>query len=1180
MSRPKSSCLDCDFFISVNGISHDTTQSFQFYDRSDQVQQEYIEAKQKLVEQSGYSIFSWNWTPETEKRNVWLSIECEEGGPIKLPLFTTVDEQKYQEKESNYEQNYHLQAVVPLTILPSVQPAQYPEQHMAPTRNGYLYIFKDNQLWREVEIINKENIGPEFRDIHVYQHREGFEKPFKKGPRKAVGKPLKDIWLPTKANGSSKRLYVAYSEVQWSAAYLNFLENPENRNILKQRTSVITHQSINTLGDKLNTTLKTMRLREPEIEEKLADPSLYNRDLSGNHLYNLYDGVSYEVNSLRENSSDLLSTLGNGTQQRLEYGARVAQYNKQLNTDSQEDSLWQARGSIDYLADARARQLKLIALPDPIFELRHHTSMAMQVSSCLFHIMEDAGQQKYFQSAELVQRFVVPDKLPNGEENPNHKHLDSFNFSPIGVFQRTLRTIERQRCHEDMALFQNHLGKSLDNPATAAAVRDITSQERGAPGAYRLVGNAFQALSLNLAAIDPLEDKQQLKESQQPQDWPGQATIANFYTPGASHPLHALLYPPADQVPLDTAYTAPAPAPVNDGSGQATTDNIARWAGDTLIKDDQIENLDQALLLAENSEDAFGSSRRLLNTADGVLSGYFTAMLALQNKANSRASLSQLVETVEFKAAYLDNLRLSKLIAPDSIGQATYIPTSGEPIAGAYVVGVHSKKAGLSFGLTEGQRKQTTGKRYGVLQDSNDKLLASTNQRSLKGTQLQGATVSSKVDLRALVIPDDNPITQMKVEQLAKEADLANKLDPQSKAGGAAGQFYAKGVPYVIVALEIVNLQRSVAATEGRSLPYSATSELSAAWDLGVALVNASNYLTKETGLLAKASTATFRKLSPSTVRFLSFPSLNLQLERTISRLKFAGVVGGALTTAVAVWDTCLLISAQDNDAAAAMAMVALGTGLSTFGSLYTATFLMSPLGWIGLTIALVGFGLHMLFKDSPMETWLKNGPFGARPDHTGDYKYLQQPDKAWQHFINLIMNLRIKTYPIDQIELSDEQRRELAGKGITHGVWLTSNLFGLSKPEHQTLRFHARQAILTRTQKTSRIGPHSSTQSVDQMDPADAPLLSQHQRDNGYIFFYRYNKTVPNEHNEYELIGNKNYNYKYQAYFHTRAQLQIGDHTFPTPPLSKEEEAGSPSRTPTFKEGEYWWANEFGWEQ
>lgn len=1177
MSRPKSSCLDCDFFISVNGISHDTTQSFQFYDRTDQAQQEQIEAKQKLVEVAGYSVFSWNWTPETEKRNVWLSIECDEGGPIKLPLFTSVDEQKYQQKENNHEQNYHLQAVVPLTVLPSVQPAQYPEQHMAPTRNGYLYIFKDNQLWREIEVINKESIGPEFRDTHLYQHREGFEKPFKKEPRKAVGKPLKDIWLPTKANGSSQRLYVAYSEVQWSAAYLNFLENPENKNILKQRTSVITHQSINTLGDKLNTTLKTMRLREPEIEENLADPSLYNRDLSGNHLYNLYDGVSYEVNALRKDSSDLLSTLENGTQQRYEYGARAAQYNKQLNADSQEDSLWQARSSIDYLADARTRQLKLIVLPDPIFELRHHTSMAIQVSSCLFHIMDDAGQQKYFQSAELVQRFVVPDKLPNGEENPNHKHLDSFNFSPIGVFQRTLRTIERQRCHKDMAQFQKNLGKTFDNPATAAAVRDFTSLERGAPGAYLLVGNAFQALSLNLAAIDPLQD------NQQPQDWPGQATLANFYTRGASHPLHTLIYPPEDQVPLDSAYTPPAP--INDGSGLATKDNVARWAGDTLLLDDQIENRDQALLLgdnnksSENSEDGFGISRRILNTADGILSGFYTAMLALQNKTDARASLSQMVETVEFRAAYLDNLRLSKLMAPDSMGQATYIPTSGEPIASANVVGVHSKQAGLSFGLTEGQRKRAAGKRYGVLRDSNDKLLASTNQRSLKGTKLQGAAVSSKVDLKVLVVPENNPITQMKTEQLMKEADLADKLASQSKEGAAAGQTYTKlGVPYFIVVLEIVNLQRTIAGfNERHGLGYKTTAIISAVTDLSVATVNASNFLTRETGRLATYTTKTIIKLPASAVRFLSAPSLGLHLERNLSGLKIAGVVGGVLTTAVAVWDTCLLISAQDKDAAAAMAMVALGTGLSTFGSLYTATFLMSPLGWIGLTIALVGFGLYMLFKDSPMETWLKNGPFGQRPDHTGDYKYLQQPDKAWQHFINLILNLRIKTYPIAKIELSEDLRRELAGKGITHGVWLTSNLFGLSRPEQQTLRFHARQAILTNTIKQSRFDK-TETLSVDQLDPFDAPMLYQHKLDNGYVFFYRFNKTVPKKDGKF--WPGPTYVYEHQAHFHTRAQLQIDEHTFPTPPLSKEEEAGSPSRIPTFTKGEYWWANEFGWEQ
>ena len=1179
MSRPKSSCLDCDFFISVNGVSHDTTQSFQFYDHTDQVQQEQIEAKQKLVEVAGYSVFSWNWTPETEKRNVWLSIECDEGGPIKLPLFTKVDEQKYQQKEHNHEQNYHLQAVVPLTVLPSVQPAQYPEQHMAPTRNGYLYIFKDNQLWREIEVINKENIGPEFRDIHLSLHREGFEKPFKKEPRKAVGKPLKDIWLPTKANGSSQHLHVAYSEVQWSSAYLNFLENPENKNILKLRTSVITHQSINTLGDKLNTTLNTMRLREPEIEEQLADPSLYNRDLSGNHLYNLYDGVSYEVNALRKDSSDLLSTLENGTQQRYEYGARAAQYNKQLNGDSQEDSLWHARSSIDYLADARTRQLKLIVLPDPIFELRHHTSMAMQVSSCLFHIMDDAGQQKYFQSAELVQRFVVPEKLPNGEENPNNKHLDSFNFSPIGVFQRTLRTIERQRCHKDMAQFQKNLGKTIDNPFTAAAIRDFTSLERGAPGAYFLVGNAFRALSLNLAAIDPLQD------NQQPQDWPGHGIIANFYNQGIFHPLHALLYPPKDQVPLEIAYTAPAP--INDGSGLATANNVARWAGDTLLLDDQIENRDQALLLgdnmknSENSEDSFGISRRILNTADGVLSGFYTAMLALQNKGAARASLSQMVETVEFRAAYLDNLRLSKLMAPDSMGQAAYIPTSGEPIASANVVGVHSKKAGLSFGLTEGQRKQAAGRRYGVLRDSNDKLLASTNQRSLKGTNLKGAAVSSKVDLKVLVVPEDNPITQMKAEQLMKEADLADKLEPQTKKVAAAGQAYTSlGIPYFIVVLEIVNLQRTMAGLKDKSIGYIVTSSASAITDLGVAVVNASNFLTREAGAIAKATTSTFLKIPPSATRFLSFPSLNLHIERNISYLKFTGVIGGALTTAVAVWDTCLLISAQDKDAAAAMAMVALGTGLSTFGSLYTATFLMSPLGWIGLTIALVGFGLYMLFKDSPMETWLKNGPFGARPDHTGDYKYLQQPDKAWQHFINLIMNLRIKTYPIDQIELSDEQRRKLAGKGVTHGVWLTSNLFGLSSSEHQTLHFHARQAILTSTQKFSRIGDHKPTESVEQIDSTDALLLDQHKRDNGQIFFYRFNKTIPRDNMEYQFMGNNAYSHKYKAHFHTRAQLQIGKHTFPTPPLNKEKEAGSPSTTPTFTKGEYWWADEFGWEQ
>ncbi|UTW03545.1 hypothetical protein KDX31_00375 [Amphritea atlantica] len=1164
MSRPKTACFDNYFFISVSGISHNTTQTFQFYNSDDQIQQEYIEAKQQQMEQSGYSIFSWDWTPETEKRNVWLSIECDESGPIKLPLFKEVDKQEYQYLDEHYEQNYHLQAVVPLTLLPSYQPQQYPEQYMAPIRNGYLYIFQGNQLWREIEIINKEDLGPEFRDTHLYHHREGFEKPFKKGPRKAVGKPLRDIWLPTKANGSPQPLHIAYSEVQWSAAYLNFLESPENQDTLRQRTSLITHRSINVLGEKLNSTFRTMRLREPEIEHKLADPSLYNRDLSGKHLHYLYDGVSFEVDSLRNNSSSLLSTLENSPHQRLEYGARVAQYNQQMNPKSQEDSLWQPHSSIDYLADARARQLRLMVLPDPLFDLRHHTSMAMQVSACLFHILEDAGQQKYFQSAELVQRFVVPDKLPNGQENPNHKHLDSFNYSPIGAFQRTLRTIERQRCHADMALFQEALGQTLVNPATAAAVRDITSQERGAPGAYRLVGNAFQALSLNLAAIDPLQD------NGQPQDWPGHSTIANFYTRGASHPLHALLYPPADQVPLDTAYTAPSP--VNDGSGLATTENIARWAGDTLLLDDQIENLDQALLLAENGEDGFGGSRRLLNTADGVLSGFFTAMLALQNKASARASLSQRVETIEFKAAYLDNIRLGKLIAPDSFGQATFISTSGEPIAGAYVVGVHSQKAGLHFGLTEAQRQKATSKRTGVFRDSNGKLLASTNKRSLKGTELrQGATARSKVDLRVLTVPNDNPITQMKVEQLTKEADLADKLNPQSKAGGIAGQAYTRlGVPYFIVALEIMNLQRTVAGFDDRhDKIYRGLAGLSALTDLSVALVSASNVLTKEIGSLAQLSSRVVISNSDGLTRFLSFPKFNLHLEKNITLLKGAGIVGGILTTAVAIWDTAILIGEQDKDAAFGMAMFATGTAISTFGSLYTATFLLSPLGWIGLAIALAGFGLYLLFKDSPMQNWLTNGPFGKTPSTEGHYAYLQEPQQGYQSLLSLIMNIQIKTYPLHQVEIPADLRIRVEGLGATHAIWLSSNLLGIFDPDKVMIELRAKAAVLE-NRFHSFDGYYGK---VTRIDIQIARPCYRHVTGQGCLVFYRYSKkiTQPKEtpsHRGDNLLSS-------QPHFHCRAQLRVGDFIFPAPPPGKLNSAGAATATPTFSEPEYWWADE-----
>ena len=55
----RPACDSKKLFIEVTGINHTTDQTFQFYDLSDNTQQEYIEAKQAIEQVDDATIFSW-----------------------------------------------------------------------------------------------------------------------------------------------------------------------------------------------------------------------------------------------------------------------------------------------------------------------------------------------------------------------------------------------------------------------------------------------------------------------------------------------------------------------------------------------------------------------------------------------------------------------------------------------------------------------------------------------------------------------------------------------------------------------------------------------------------------------------------------------------------------------------------------------------------------------------------------------------------------------------------------------------------------------------------------------------------------------------------------------------------------------------------------------------------------
>ncbi|WP_283708976.1 hypothetical protein [Pseudoalteromonas prydzensis] len=88
---------------------------------------------------------------------------------------------------------------------------------------GYVYVYVDGYLWRELQVIVEECGVVKFRDVNL-AYQKGF-LPWKKnknkayakqGRRDATGQALSSIIVPNKIKGAQCSVEMAFSEVQWS----------------------------------------------------------------------------------------------------------------------------------------------------------------------------------------------------------------------------------------------------------------------------------------------------------------------------------------------------------------------------------------------------------------------------------------------------------------------------------------------------------------------------------------------------------------------------------------------------------------------------------------------------------------------------------------------------------------------------------------------------------------------------------------------------------------------------------------------------------------------------------------------------------------------------------------------------------------------------------------------------
>ncbi|SJN58140.1 hypothetical protein VR7878_02672 [Vibrio ruber DSM 16370] len=1176
--------------IEVTGTQHDTQQDFTFYDLTDMKQQFALEGKKytdKALAET--TIYGWDWCQEKENRNVWLSVKASDG-PIMLPLFDNVS---HTQRIAKGPQKYQLHSFIPLTLLPTFKEHATPEERIAPLRDGYLYIAYNGKIWREIEVSATDAGEPCFKDVNLFAYRQGRDKPVKtETKREVTGEALKEIWYPAKENGRKTDIRMAYSEVQWSGARINRLEahlSELNKRMEKIAENSAQMRVIRAEAKKQEKPLPEMRMREMETEMFLGEPKDFNRNLAGSWLSEATASIKSSIQSAWNSGDEAVRQFGIHPDHSPYYYDSILRQSMLLellqeeekkkksadNTTKQADTApgetndsdkkpdWTRPSVNDYLADAKNRLLRGIVLADPLFNIRHKSFLIKGCVSYLGLLLKDTSMQKYFASAELVQRFLMPKKWGN-QENPYHDYTDTSDFDTYfgGRFHRTLRTTEREKCRSVLRHIQSRLAHEIEEEVFASVLKDITSlDDTNAAAIYPFVGNAVSSLAINPEQIDTLEPKENWGKL----DY--QDNLVRLLNNDRQHPLHELLFIEEGKVTLEAEYKAPKP--FNDGSGLCTPESIARWADDNLlVKPKVMEVLEVAQLFpddaSDNGEQQFPTVRRISGTIDGNLRDYFSALNSLSIELNKVSSTA-----IQFSAVYAPLLATMKAMSPKVFGRLTYIDINGAKTTG-YVVGVHGQ--GLEWGLSEADRNYVSsrkgGKAMGRVYEENGKLVLSTNKKAAARVAAEaGEALSAKAPLKVVVVPETDDIAKAYNQVNAKRA-----LSDIGKEGITASNAYEKlRIPHFLVCIELWNLranwQHFVNLSQGKNVRYSLANISSVVLDLSIAITHSVNLTLGAGARFTVLTTSEWIRVGGKFASTLESVGL-----RTIySRLAFASVSAGFLTAGIAMYDAMNLVNSNDDDAAAAMWAVGIGTAMATFGGMAAEGAALSVLGPWGIAIMIVGGVLYMFLKDTPIEIWLKNGPFSADPGD--DYQHLQDADIAFQRLLGMLLNVEINMYDIQtQTRLSDAEKSEWKQAGVTHLLWVRSNMSQLLNQDKESALLFVRQAIMEHKSRLvdtpSRTGYVRTHTLIDIDKDNDQPLKIESTA-NGELYGYGFRKSVPKDKLDTGFLYSKHELYHYEAGFLVRLQSVINGMIFPVAALDDPTPSPQPGhgQQPTFKD-------------
>ncbi|MCE4055149.1 hypothetical protein [Pseudomonas sp. Au-Pse12] len=705
-------CEAGKLIVQVIGKNHPESQRLVLLDQA----RSPLKGEQETLEKECCSSVLHVWdSAGLAKGQLCLEIATTQGAPIRLPL---LDNLRPTPRQSDAQWN-QVVPVLPFVALPGSKSA-YDLGTPVLARDGYVYVFHEKQLWRELEV-RIEGGKTTYHDIYVTQYRQG--EGFKPGERKASGQALDDIWLPASWNNRPvDGLQLCFSEVQLSAPRLRRLEQdaklrglrcrspdlrsadqrfkrlyknlPDGAAMLQAFASFDVHNAANqsAVAQARTTWLNLQssafpvsvtapqRPREPGYEWMLEHPGSYLCDLSGQFPIEASTQAKAFLDACIAGSAEQphavsleLTAIADALQASLP--APEPKPGSKPEAEGEKADLWQAQDSVaDVLESARQRQLCGVLLEDPRYRVRHLHRRLNTHHQLLMLCARRAAQEPNHGSALLVQQLVVPRQLA-GQANALHAGMEKLNDTGKQAINRCTATVERAMVWQHMNSAQDLLSECLEQGVTQQTFADHLSLEGfDYLAALFTLSQAMASIALPPGRLDPLSPTGDVVDA---------VTGVSLYSPKASRaqkllssiaedtasPWHQMLWPASDVETVCVPYKVPTQNDRNLGDGCFRPTELAKHENQTPPSPAQQTLLDSGLLaklLVEGRLDTFltangkNTSAALIVFFENLQGAVDTALAATTTLGNA-AKQAEKAAAGSRAASHLANERLNQM---------------------------------------------------------------------------------------------------------------------------------------------------------------------------------------------------------------------------------------------------------------------------------------------------------------------------------------------------------------------------------------------------------------------------------------------------------------------------------------------------------------------------------------